>query len=200
MEIEFSKGKIVFKKTLSNLDKFVIDFIEILNSVKIRYVIVSGYISILFGRSRATEDVDLFIGNLSKKKFDEFMETIKQENLWSINSTDNSELYSMLNDGLAIRIAENGKVIPNFELKFPKKDTDFFSLNNSIKVILNNNEILISTLEMHIAYKLYLGGEKDIEDAIHIYQLFKEKLDVNMLSSLIEKLNVRARADKYGIR
>lgn len=42
--MEFSEGKIVFNRELSNLDKFVIDFVEILNSVKIRYVIVSGYV------------------------------------------------------------------------------------------------------------------------------------------------------------
>lgn len=200
MEMEFSKGKIVFNRELSNLDKFVIEFAGILNSIKIRYVIVSGYVSILFGRSRATEDIDLFIGRISKEKFDEFMINIEERGMWGLNSTDNIELYSMLEDNLAIRIAEKGKAIPNFELKFPKKDTDFFSLNNPTKVVINDKKILISPIEMQISYKLYLGSEKDIEDAVHVYQIFKEKLDKNLLDELIQKLDVKDKAEKYGIK
>lgn len=195
----FSEGKIVFEKEMSDLDKFVVDFINILNSCKIRYVIVSGYISILFGRSRSTEDIDLFVEHMSEEKFNEFMRIIEERGMWALNATDNKELYSMLKDNLAIRIAEKGKAIPNFELKFPRKDTDFFSLDNPIKVVLNDNELLISPLEMQIAYKLYLGSEKDIEDAVHVYQIFKEKLNSKLLNDLIQKLNVRDKAGKYGI-
>ena len=126
MEMEFSKGKIVFKRELSDLDKFVIDFVDILNSCKIRHVIVSGYISILFGRSRATEDIDMFIENISEEKFELFMKLTEQRDMRVLNSTDNVELYSILKDNLAIQIAKREKAIPNFEIKFPKKDTDFF--------------------------------------------------------------------------
>lgn len=197
--MEFSEGKIIFEKVLSDLDKFVFDFIGILNSARIKHVIISGYVSILFGRSRATEDIDLFVEAISKEKFDELMGLVEERGMWALNSTDNEELYGMLKDSLAIRIAKKGKVIPNFEIKFPKKDTDFFSLNNPLKIVVNGNEILISTLEMHIAYKLYLGSEKDIEDAMHVYEMFKNKLDTGLLNSLIDKLNVRSRAVKHGI-
>lgn len=197
--MEFSKGKITFDKELSDLDRFVLDFVDILNFCKIKYVIVSGYVSILFGRSRATEDIDLFIENISRESFNEFMKNVDEKEMWALNSDDDTELYSMLKDNLAIRIAKKGKAIPNFEVKFPKKDTDFFSLNNPIKVILNDNEILISPLEMQIAYKLYLWSEKDIEDATHVYEMFKDNLDVKLLNSLIQKLNVKDRAVKYGI-
>ena len=60
MEIEYGK-KIEFEKELSSLDQFVIAFTRILNKSGIKYVIISGYISILLGRTRATEDIDLFI-------------------------------------------------------------------------------------------------------------------------------------------
>lgn len=200
MEMEFSKGKIIFDRELSDLDNFVIDFVDILNSVKIKYVIVSGYVSILFGRSRATEDIDIFIEPLSRTKFEEFMARIEEEGMWALNSSEKEELSSMLSDGLAIRIAERGKAIPNFEIKFPKKDTDFLSLNNPIKVVIKDNEILISPIEIQLAYKLYLGSEKDIEDAVHIYQIFKENLDRNLLNSMIQKLKVDDKAEKYGIK
>jgi len=79
MEMEFSEGKIVFDKDLSDLDKFVVEFVDILNSTKIKYVIVSGYISILFGRSRATEHIDLFVDTLSEERFNEFMRIVVQQ-------------------------------------------------------------------------------------------------------------------------
>lgn len=67
-------------------------------------------------------------------------------------------------------------------------------------MVLKNKEILISPLEMQIAYKLYLGSEKDIEDAVHVYQIFKGKLDAKLLNDLMQKLNVKERAVKYGIK
>ena len=59
MKLKFSKKKIEFRKELNDLDKFVIDFTSILNKLKIKYVIVSGYVAILFGRSRSSEDIDI---------------------------------------------------------------------------------------------------------------------------------------------
>jgi len=37
------------------------DFVKLLDNAKIDYVVVSGYIAIVFGRPRGTEDVDIFI-------------------------------------------------------------------------------------------------------------------------------------------
>ncbi len=63
-------------KELNALDEFVLHFV---NSIKSDYVIVSGYVSILFGRARMSEDVDDLIPketdfnrmlkNLKKKRF-----------------------------------------------------------------------------------------------------------------------------------
>lgn len=45
--------------------------IKMANLVKnnIKYVIVSGYVAILFGRSRISEDVDLLVEHISFEKF-----------------------------------------------------------------------------------------------------------------------------------
>ena len=65
MEYDVDKREIKSDKVLNNLDKFVIDFIKILEE-HVDYVIISGYISILLGRSRATEDIDVFIKRISQ--------------------------------------------------------------------------------------------------------------------------------------
>lgn len=57
------KGKIRLDRVLSELDERVLGFTRILEK-HVEYVIVSGYVSILFGRARATEDVDILIKEL----------------------------------------------------------------------------------------------------------------------------------------
>jgi RecA-family ATPase len=69
MELEIEGKYIILRnKVVSKLDLFVIDFIKILEKYT-DYVIVSGYVSILFGRSRGTEDIDIFIEKIDFKKF-----------------------------------------------------------------------------------------------------------------------------------
>ena len=45
---------IVLDRELNELDSFVLEFIKCLQS---RYVIVAGYVAILLGRSRTTDDI-----------------------------------------------------------------------------------------------------------------------------------------------
>jgi predicted nucleotidyltransferase len=61
MDIKWSEGKVALDKELNVLDRFVLDFASMLDAAKIRYVVISGYVSILLGRTRTTEDVDVFI-------------------------------------------------------------------------------------------------------------------------------------------
>ena len=57
MEYNPLKKELKLDRKISDLDKFVLDFCNLLE----RYVLVSRYVSILLGRSRATEDIDLLI-------------------------------------------------------------------------------------------------------------------------------------------
>ncbi len=199
MEFEFSKGVLKFDKVLSDLDKFVFGFLDLLDSNKLKYVIVSGYVSIILGRTRTTEDIDIFINKIEFKKFESFFNVLELNGYWILNATDAKETFSMLEDGLAIRIAKKGTAVPNFEIKFARKDTDFISLNKPLKVVANNKTILMSPLEMQIPFKFWLGSNKDIEDAIHIYTLFRDNLDQKLLKNMAKRLNVGKQMNKHGI-
>jgi hypothetical protein len=61
-------GIFLTDKVLSELDIFVLDFLNILKTYT-DYVIVSGYVTILFGRARGTEDIDII---MLKKFLEEF--------------------------------------------------------------------------------------------------------------------------------
>ncbi len=106
--------------------------------------------------------------------------------------------YAMLENGLAIRIAKKNTVIPNIELKFVKDKFDRYSMENKIKVIIDDEHIFISPIELQIPYKFYLGSDKDIEDAIYLWDIFKEEIDLSLLKKFMKELNVNG--EKYGIK
>ncbi len=190
MEFTFEKGRIRFDRELSELDVFVRKFVDALDACGIRYVVISGYVPILFGRSRETEDVDLFIERTSQEKFTELWNRLSAD-FECINAANASEAFAeYLSNDTALRFAYSGSFIPNMEVKFPKRDLDRYTLDNRVEVILNGRSLFISTLELQIAYKLFLGSEKDLEDALYLWLLFKEHLDVETLKRHAVQLNV----------
>ncbi|MBI3623908.1 hypothetical protein HY212_07565 [Candidatus Pacearchaeota archaeon] len=179
------KGVIKLSKNLNELDKFVRDFTSLLKE----YVIVSGYVSILLGRTRATEDVDLLVPEISLNEFNNLWKESIKNGFWCINTPNPEEAYNMLNDH-AIRFCRKNQPLPNIEFKRIKNELDRFSFENKIKVLIEANTFYISPLELQIAYKLFLGSEKDIEDARHLYKFFKDKINKQELHYSLEKLKV----------
>ena len=190
MEIEFKEDKIIFDRELSLLDSFVLDFTENLATNNINYVIVSGYVAILFGRSRISEDVDILIEHISFENFLKFWSEINK-NYECLNTGNSYEAYNdYLENHHAIRIAKKGSFIPNIELKFVKNDLDRYSLENRRHIKLADRSLYISPLELQIPYKLFLGSEKDIEDARFLFKLFKDNLNIVLLKMFLTKLKV----------
>lgn len=159
-------------RELSELDKIVLRFISLLEK-HVPYVLVSGYVAILLGRSRTTEDVDLFIERLTFPQFTTLYNDLLAHGFWSVTVDDQQELFSMLEDRLSIRFAEQDKVIPNFELKFVKDPLDRYALLNKVTVLLPNGQLYIAPLDLQIAYKKFvLMSQKDLEDARHLQNTF----------------------------
>lgn len=187
MEIEFKEDKIIFDRQLSLLDSFVLSFTEHLQTNNIKYVIISGYVAIL---SRMSEDVDIFIEHISFEKFLKFWSEIDQ-NYECLNTGNSYEAYNdYLKNHQAIRISYKGSFIPNIELKFVKNDLDRYSLDNRKHVKLADKSLYLSPLELKIPYKLFLGSEKDIEDARFLFKLFKDNLNIVLLKMFLSKLKV----------
>lgn len=198
MEYNKSKKEIRIDKELNELDKFVIEFLEISRKFT-DYVIVSGYVSILLGRSRASEDIDLLIPKINKESFTNLWEALQLNSFECLNTSNINEAFKML-DEHAIRFAKE-LPIPNIEFKTIKTDFDKYSFDNKLKVILKTDVLFISPLEAQIAYKLFLGSEKDLEDAKHLYEVFKEKLNKDELFKFINRFNVYekfALMEEYG--
>lgn len=175
------KKTIKLDKVINELDKLVSRFIKILEKYT-DYVIVSGYVAILFGRSRSTEDIDIFIKVLDKEKFNMLYNDLKKHGYWCLNTEDADEVYDYLVSGSAVRFALKGETIPNFEVKFAKKRLSMEALKDTLTVITKSGKINTSSIERQIAFKrYYLKTDKDLEDAEHMERLFKGHIDTKKI-------------------
>lgn len=197
MELTFSKEKIILNKNLTSLDRFVLEFTAFLEKKQLRYVIISGYVFILFGRSRSSEDVDMFVERLDFERFKAFWNSIG-EIFDCINTSDVDDAYhDYVADGSSLRFAKKGTFIPNVEFKFPKVELDAWTLAERKTVLLNGKPLYISPLELQVSYKLFLGSEKDIEDAKYLYDLTNEHLDMALLNEFNTKLKTATLFRRY---
>jgi len=197
MDIQYSDRQIdISEKYLTNLDRFVLDFIHVLEQ-KTSYVIVSGYVAILFGRSRGTEDVDILIPPVGIDTFDQLHLALVDGGYEFLNAENAPGLYDMLTNGMGIRIAKKDQFIPNIELKFLKDDVDRRVLLDRIAVRIPGASLCISPIDIQIAYKLFLGSDKDIEDAVYLWEIFKNDLDHNRMKSRMKEFGVTG--EDYGI-
>ena len=184
-----NKQTIEIDRELSELDTFAIDFIKILHQHS-PYVIISGYVAILLGRARASEDIDILIPKFDFSTFTRFYHDLKTSGFYCLNAEEDADVYDYLEEGLAIRFAKKDTVIPNIELKWAKNTLDDLSLKHTINVKVQNETLCISHLELQIAFKeKILQSPKDMDDAQHIREVAKEYLDIALIQKYKEMLH-----------
>jgi hypothetical protein len=173
------------------LDRFVFDFCNILEKNKIRYVVVSGYVAIVFGRSRNTEDIDILIEHIDFEDFEKLWKILIKKYTCLNTKNVKSAYFDYLLNKTAIRFSEKSNFIPNIEFKFLKDEKDAYCLKNAVELRINKRRIFISPIELQIAYKLALGSIKDIEDARFLFKLFEEDIDKKELDFWIRSFKIR---------
>lgn len=87
--------------------------------------------------------------------------------------------------------AVKDNVIPNIEIKFIKSQLDRISLKEHKVAQLDRYGINISPIELQIAFKLYLGSDKDIEDAAYLYEIFSAYLSKFKIKDFMDILGVK---------
>ena len=193
--MEYDGETLVVDRTPSELDEIVLEFTEILDEEGIEYAIVSGYVAILTGRSRATEDIDIVTERLSEERTMALANRLREAGYWGA-TMPLEELFDTLDDNLRQRIAEEETMIPNVELWFVKNDFERTVLEDPLIAHIGGQEIAISPIELQIAYKLFLSAEKDFEDALHLYQVFEGQLDEDRLQTYVTELEVTGAYDE----
>jgi len=182
------KKTIQIDRDLSDLDTFTLDFVKILKK-HTNYVIVSGYVAIILGRARASEDVDIIIPRIDFSTFQVFYNELKENNFYCLNAEKDDIVFSYLEDNLAVRFAKIGSMIPNIEMKWTKNDFETIALDNAIDIKFKNKLLCISPFELQIAFKeAVLKSPKDLDDATHIREVTKEFIDNDLIQKYKEML------------
>ncbi|MBI5391286.1 hypothetical protein HZB02_07405 [Candidatus Woesearchaeota archaeon] len=187
--MKFTQEGIILQRELSDLDLFTLEFVRVLRKFT-PYVVVSGYVAILLGRARASEDVDVIIPPIEKPVFTRFLEELTHAGFDCMNTGNLDEMFSYLHEKISLRFVRTGMVIPNIEMKFSKNKADEISLKQAIIVNMNNEELRISPLEMQIAFKeVVLGSPKDMEDARHLRNIAKGHLEESKIENYMVMLH-----------
>jgi len=182
------KTTLEIDRELSDLDRLAFEFTTILQNYT-PYVIVSGYVSILLGRARASEDIDIIIPKIAFPKLKKLVYELKEKGFYGINEEKDSDIFACLSEGIAVRFAKQNTMIPNIEMKWAKNNIDDLVLQNTIKVILPHGTLLVSQLELQIAFKeIVLKSPKDREDARHLQKVAEGYLDKKLLQHYKEIL------------
>ena len=187
--MKITRQGVKLDRELSDLDKFAIRFSRIIQR-HTKYVIVSGYVSILLGRSRASEDIDMLIPAMNKGEWGKIYDSLIKEGYYCLNDGDIDSSYGYLKDEIAVRFAPKGIAIPNMEILFAADAVQKLALATGIVVTLRKSRLFISNLELQVAYKeIVLKSQKDIEDARHIRSVLGKSLNTRKLNEYRRILN-----------
>jgi len=193
--VELTDRGLVVDREPNRLDELAVGFSEVLSRLDIDHVFVAGYVAILAGRSRSTEDIDVFIERCSAERIDDLVAELEREGYWG-PAMPLSEMYGNLSNETNIWVAPDGEMTPHIEVKFPSDEFDDASLANAVDAHVGGNTVPIGPLELQIAYKLSLGGRTDLEDAAHLYTVFGETLSRGRLETWVERLDVEERYER----
>lgn len=187
--VKLTDSGLVVDREPNRFDELAIEFSDLASQLGINHVFVAGYVAILTGRSRSTEDIDVFIEPCSKSEIDALVAELEAADYWG-PAMSLSEMYGNLSSGTNIWVAPDGEMSPRLEVKFPRDEFDRASLSNAISATVGGETVPIGPLELQIAYKLALGTRTDLEDAAHLYTLFGETLSTAQLEYWVEKIGV----------
>jgi hypothetical protein len=191
--IELRNGTLVVGREPNRLDELAIGFTEILDRFDIEHVYIAGYVSILAGRARSTEDVDVLIERIDEETADGLATELDEAGFWG-PAMPLTSMYEVLDNGEDIWVAPDDQITPHLEVKFARDEFDRASLENAITARIGGEAIPIGPIELQIAYKLHLGSRTDVEDAVHLHALFEESLSVARLEEWTTRLGVE---DEY---
>ncbi|MCE4606771.1 MAG: hypothetical protein F7B59_05515 [Desulfurococcales archaeon] len=185
------------KQQLLPEDRVALGFAKVLEDTTIDYVLVAGYTAILFGRGRRSDDIDFILDRIGEHGFMRLCEKARETGFTVMQGDIPSDeavktlYYRYLAQGYSIRFMYKDMILPNVEAKLASTNLHKYALTHSIIVVINNESMIrISPLELQIAYKLYLGSDKDIGDAVFLYTLFKEAINNDGLDVWCRKLRV----------
>ncbi len=185
--VELRGGALYVERPPNELDELAIETSGILDRLGIAHAFISGYVAILTGRSRGTEDIDLLLEQVDGGSIDRLADTLREHDMWG-PAMPLSRMDEMLVDH--IWVARDGEMLPRLEMKCVSDRFDEASVANRIPAHIGDATIPVGPIELQIAYKLWMGSRIDVEDALHLFGLFEESLSAAKLEYWVGELEV----------
>jgi hypothetical protein len=175
------------------LDRFCTDFCDIVQR-HCKYIVVSGFVAISSGRTRATEDIDMIIEKLNLARFKALHSDLAKAGFTCMQSDSPEEVYSYLAEEKAsVRYTLRDHPLPEMEVKFAKDELDSMQLQTRVKLPLTGLDIWFSSISMNIAFKEeLLKSDKDLKDAEHLRKIYPELVSEDEIKH-IKKMILRLR-------
>lgn len=166
------------------LDEFCIKFCDIVEK-HCKYIVVSGFVAISSGRTRATEDIDMIIEKLPLERFKSLHSDLLKNGFACMQSDFADEVFSYLADKISVRYTLRDKPLPEMEVKFAKDALDDYQIKTRIKLPSTGLGIWFSSIDMNIAFKEEaLKSDKDLKDAEHLRKVYAEMIDEQEISEI----------------
>lgn len=166
------------------LDDFCAEFCEIVEK-HCKYIIVSGFLAISSGRTRATEDIDMIIERLDYERFKGMHDELVEKGFVCMQSADPKEIFQYLEEHIPVRYTRKDQPLPEMEMKFAKDKIDEIQLETRIKIPLTGLDIWWSSINMNIAFKEeLLKSDKDLKDAEHLRKVYPERIDETKIDEI----------------
>ena len=198
--MHFEDGVLVIDRELSEFDRRAFAFFELLDEVGIDYLVVSGYLLLLTGRQRMTEDVDLILSVQTSDRLDELATRLDEEG-YVANPPPLDRLPEFIEDG-HVGVHAEGARVPTFDLSLGKTELERDAFADSLHVEVDDQSLQVTAFEQQIAYILSMLHDPsdhtamDFLDALHLYRLFEDQLDMDSLRSYAHRLNAEEALDE----
>jgi hypothetical protein len=181
-------GHHTIMRSISNrniLDEFCISFCKVVQKY-VKYIVVSGFVAISSGRVRGTEDIDMIVERMQFERYVLMHHALLKAGFCAVQSANEKTLFTdYLASGLSVRYTHKDNPLPEMELKFAKDPLDEYQLATRTKLQLTGLPIWFSNINVNIAFKeYYLKSDKDLEDAMHLRQVYPELVDENEIKNV----------------
>ncbi len=181
---------ITIEREPSWLDRLVMECLDF------GYVIVAGYVAILLGRTRTTDDVDVVVDAASGAEVAARAARCGFKPLTLESNLDYEFRHA------SVRFYKPPAVLPNFEVKPPRSFCRVCTPARRVAVSIAGDVLYASQLEIQIVYKLWLGSDKDFEDAVFLYAFARSKgiLNWEELEAWARRLGVSLERLRRSVR
>ncbi len=162
---------------------------QYLNEHHIPYVVVGGFAVMLYGRPRATADIDIII-SIYPEDIHLFVEFLKENGFFA---DENDMIMAFRERGHCT--VEDKDTLFRLDIKGVYDEMDRASMERRAKTEFEGVDLYVCSPEDLILSKLRWGREEDIYDALSVYVRNIDSLDMEYLRKKSEEMGMEDRLE-----